>query len=127
MPETFNLIDEPWIEVVDHDGKEYMISILDLLNRAENFRDFSHALGTVNFAILRVILAILYRSWDSKELRQLKYAIRHWQQKWNQNTLLDNEVQKYLKKWHHRFDLRDKNAPFFQVPDLQSISGEWKN
>ena len=126
MPETFNLIDEPWIEVVDHDGKEYMISILDLLNRAENFRDFSHALGTVNFAILRVILAILYRSWDSKELRQLKYAIRHWQQKWNQNTLLDNEVQKYLKKMASSFRSPGQKCAVFQVPDLQSISGEWK-
>ena len=31
MSETFNLIDEPWIEVVDHDGKESIISIRDLL------------------------------------------------------------------------------------------------
>ena len=92
MTETFNLIDEPWIEVVDHDGKESIISIRDLLDKAEKYRDLSHALGTVNFATLRVILAILYRSWDSKKLRELDNALDHWEQKWLQESLLDTEV-----------------------------------
>ena len=126
MTETFNLIDEPWIEVVDHDGKESIISIRDLLDKAESYRDFSHALGTVNFATLRVILAILYRSWDSKKLRELDNALDHWVQKWQQESLLDTEVQKYLDTWHHRFDLRDEKMPFFQVPDLHTAKNEWK-
>ena len=126
MSETFNLIDEPWIEVVDHDGKESIISIRDLLDKAENYRDLSHALGTVNFATLRVILAILYRSWDSKNLRKLDNALDHWEQKWQQESLLDTEVQKYLDTWHHRFDLRDEKMPFFQVPDLHTAKNEWK-
>ena len=126
MTETFNLIDEPWIEVVDHDGKESIISIRDLLDKAERYRDLSHALGTVNFATLRVILAILYRSWDSKKLRKLDNALDHWEQKWQQESLLDTEVQKYLDTWHHRFDLRDEKMPFFQVADLHTEKNRWR-
>ena len=45
MTETFNLIDEPWIEVVDHDGKESIISIRDLLDKLKNTGIFPMHLG----------------------------------------------------------------------------------
>lgn len=127
MEEHWNLLDEAWIDVVDHQGVESRVSIRTLLRDASNYRVLAAPLGTVNFAVLRVLLAILYRSWDSRKWRNLDSALDHWQEKWDQETLLDDDVSDYLATWQDRFNLRDAEHPFLQVAGLHTAKNEWKS
>lgn len=127
QPSTFNLLDEPWIEVLHTDGTPAIVSIQELLKNAEQYQRLAASLETVNFAILRVLLAILYRSWDNPTLRNQMRALRHWQHKWNEPTVFDDDVQDYLNEMHERFDLRHPERPFLQVADLHTSKNEWKS
>ncbi|WP_080792349.1 type I-E CRISPR-associated protein Cse1/CasA [Corynebacterium pacaense] len=125
--QSFNLLDEPWIEVLSVDSTPSTVSIRQLLENADRYQRLAASLETVNFAILRVLLAILYRSWDSPVLRNKMRALRHWQQKWDEETVFDDDVQEYLTEVHDRFDLRHPERPFLQVADLHTSKNEWKS
>lgn len=126
-PQPFNLLEEPWIDVLQSDGTPTMVSIQELLSNAKQYQRLSSSLETINFAVFRVLLAILYRSWDSPTFRNQMRASRHWQQKWEKETVYDEEIQEYLTEFHDRFDLRHPERPFFQVPDLHTSKNEWKS
>lgn len=125
--QPFNLLDEPWINVLDLEGVPTSVSITELLGNAEKYQRLAAPLETVNFAVLRVLLAVLYRSWDSPALRNEMRAARHWQQKWDAGSVFDDEVRDYLSDLHERFDLRHPDRPFLQVADLHTSKNEWKS
>lgn len=127
MAEHYNLLDEAWIDVVDHRGIESRVGVRTLLQDASDYRALAAPLSTVSFAVLRMVEAILYRAWDSRKWRNVDNAIEHWQEKWDQETLLDDAVAGYLDQWQDRFDIRDADRPFFQVPGLHTSKREWKS
>lgn len=56
----FNLIDEPWIAVtVDGRGSSRLVSLNDLFSHAEEYVDLAGDSRPQDFAILRMLLAIL--------------------------------------------------------------------
>ena len=60
MTETaFNLVDEPWIRVLQPDGAAAEVSLRDVLLRAHTFADLGGELPTQNIAVLRLLLAVL--------------------------------------------------------------------
>ena len=74
----YNLLDEPWIEVVSKiRGEQTEISLLELFHHAEQYICLAGEMETQNFAMLRFLLAILqtvfsrYDS-DGKPIRSLK-------------------------------------------------------
>jgi len=127
MENHCNLLDRAWIDVIDHQGIESRVGVRALLRDASDYRALAAPLGTVNFAVLRMVEAILYRAWDSRKWRNLDNAIEHWQEKWDQETLFDDAVVGYLEQWQDRFDIRDAEHPFFQVAGLHTTRGEWKS
>ena len=61
MTETaFNLVDEPWIRVLQPDGTAAEVSLRDVLLRAHTFADLGGELPTQNIAVLRLLLAVLH-------------------------------------------------------------------
>ncbi|MGO1543349.1 MAG: type I-E CRISPR-associated protein Cse1/CasA [Gulosibacter sp.] len=122
-PLTFNLLDEPWVPVVDKDGFELEVSIRDAILKAQHFRDLGGELPTVRFSVLRILLAIVYRALDQKPTR---YAAESWGELWNQPTLPVEPFEQYFSEWHHRFDLLDAADPFMQTPTLRTAKDEWK-
>lgn len=119
---TFNLIDEPWIPVIDLDGAEVLVSIKEALRDSHRFRDITGELPTVRFSILRILLPIIYRALDEEADDPLLF----WSELWNQDTLPSELMDPYLDRWHHRFDLLSPTEPFMQVPDLRTPKDEWK-
>ena len=111
--QEFNLIDEDWIPVIDMKGIEREVSIREALLHAEDLRDITGELPTVRFAILRVLLAIIYRAFDEEiEGEPLQY----WGELWREGPLPAELIEPYLDDWHHRFDLLSPTEPFMQVP-----------
>lgn len=123
---SFNLVDEPWILARGDDGVVKELSILDLFRQAPKLRCLANDLPTQDFAILRVLLAILQRAISPMvdELDEDVEPSELWGQLWNAPELPMESIEAYLTKWHDRFDLFDQERPFMQVPDLRTPKGE---
>ncbi|WP_278591427.1 type I-E CRISPR-associated protein Cse1/CasA [Olsenella uli] len=123
---SFNLIDEPWIRVRDDAGAVREVSLLELFSQAPRFRCLANDLPTQDFAILRVLLAILQRA-ISPMLDDLDEDVEPaevWGRLWESPELPMKDIEAYLAKWHDRFDLFDPERPFMQVPDLRTSKDE---
>jgi CRISPR system Cascade subunit CasA len=119
MPETpfFNLVDEPWLQVLDQGGRRTEVSLVDAFARADELGELVGEVPTQAFANLRLLLAIAYRALDGPQ------DPGHWAEiaaTWNQTVAL---VADYLDDVHERFWLVHPSEPFFQVADLHTAKG----
>lgn len=138
----FNLVDENWILVIDNDENTKEISLKELFSNAENYKDLAGEMKTQDFAVLRIILAILqtvfsrfdangspyeyleldekYRQLediDEDDIKDYKKDLKKtWKTLWQAGHFPDI-VNAYLEKWHDRFFLFDDKYPFMQVTE----------
>lgn len=121
MTPTFNLLDEPWIMVLDTDGTNRPVSLLELLREAGTVRRLAGELPTQDAAILRLVLAILYRALPVQGDEEDCAAV--WKTWWDDGLPLP-AIEAYLAQFRDRFDLLHPDTPFFQVADLHTASGK---
>lgn len=123
---SFNLIDEPWIRVLDDAGTAKEVSLFELFRQAPKLKCLANDLPTQDFAILRVVLAILQRSISPMldDLDEDMEPAEVWGQLWEASELPIDVIEVYLAKWHDRFDLFDRDFPFMQVSGLERANGE---
>lgn len=125
MDETvsFNLIDEPWICVRDDTGTVREVSLLELFSQAPRLRCLANDLPTLDFAIRRLLLAILQRAISPiiDDLDEDVGPAEFWGRLWEASELPMDAIEAYLIKWHDRFDLFDQEHPFMQIPDLKKV------
>ena len=139
MP-RYNLLDEKWIQVVSKDTVE-KVSIKELFAGAAKYKELAGDMKTQDFAVMRVMLAILhtvFSRFDSKgdpyeffevdeksflqigeleenDLEDYEDALyQTWIDIWNAKEF-PKVVYEYLEKWRERFFLYDDKYPFFQV------------
>lgn len=139
----YNLLDEKWITVLRKDsGETENVSLLNLFENAGEYRALAGEMEVQNFAILRVLLAILTTvftrvdatgeayEWielDDSEKLIVEEAVDEddeedftealedtWKDIW-EGHCFPSVVCQYLKAWHDRFYLLDDKYPFFQV------------
>jgi CRISPR system Cascade subunit CasA len=138
----FNLLDEPWISVVvDKKGNTENVSLIQVFTNAHRYSGLAGDTKTQDFAVLRVLLAVLHtvfsrfdeegevyevldldEKWipreemvdedDAKAYREAMYET--WVNLWKKG-LFPTVVEEYLEKWRDRFFLLDEEYPFFQV------------
>ena len=121
----YNLLDEPWIRVLD---KEYCIqevSLRELLLSAHTFRAFAGELPTQDAAILRVALAVLHAVFSRTDEtgngdppEDEADAMQLWKRIWDSGKLPEQPLNDYFAKWHERFWLFHPERPFYQVAGL---------
>ena len=113
----FFLTDEQWIFAVSaENGLAQEYSIRHLLERAHLLKELSANSPLMLAAILRLLLAVLYRA-TVPEGQKLDKS--RWKEIWMQQQLPMDTVNAYLDKWKPRFDLFDKEYPFFQVGGMK--------
>lgn len=137
----FNLIDSPWISAIySKNGDNRLISLRTLFQDAKLIESLAGDTKTQDFAVLRILLAILttvYSRFDAEgnsyEYIDLDESYRQisnvdeddinsyldsldetWEVLWNQ-CKFSSIVEEYLDKWYERFYLFDDKYPFFQV------------
>jgi len=115
----FNLISEPWIEVLTLDGTSDLVSLGTLFARAHELREITGDLPTQSFAILRICLAIVYRAVKGPE------TVDDWHELASSTTAPVDRIRAYLDRHCERFELFHERAPFFQVADLHTAKGEF--
>lgn len=94
MKETeFNLLDEPWIRVLDMQNSIQEVSLKELL-RAHTFRAFAGELSTQDAAVMRVALALLHAVFSRTDETGIgdppedeDEAIQLWQRIWDAGKL----------------------------------------
>jgi CRISPR system Cascade subunit CasA len=116
---TFNLCDFPWIQVRDQEGRLSEKSLRGAFHDAGSTAAIAGEMATQSVAILRLMEAILLRA--TRELVGTD-GVRGWKTWWR-NGLPLAEIDAYLDRWQHRFDLRDAESPFMQVAGLTTASG----
>ena len=145
----FNLLDEPWISVVyDEKGSTKDVSLQDLFTNAHQYKELAGDTKTQDFAVLRVLLAVLHTVFSRFDVDGNVYEYLTIDERWNQlepvdemdienyvealyetweklwaNKIFPNIVNQYLEKWRDRFYLFDEKYPFFQVTK-EEIAGD---
>lgn len=114
MEVSYNLIDQPFLPLVDLQGKPCLVGIRQTLLEAQHFNRISASFPQTNAAIYRVLLAILHRVFGPKDVDE-------WQMLWQHKHFDPQPVEQYLSQWHERFDLFAPDHPFFQNrhPDVE--------
>lgn len=114
----FNLIDEPWIIVLDSNSRAQEVSILDLFERAPQFAAIGGEVPTQTFAITRLLLAFLHRALEGPADQD------DWLELWTADDLPMDRIRAYADKVRNRFDLFDPKVPFYQVAGLHTAKND---
>src|SRR5680860_1077037 len=115
---AFNLLDDPWIDVLENDLTRSTVSVLELFRRAHEITTISTELTTQRFALTRVLLAFLHRGYGGPA------TLDRWQELWGAPSLPMAALESYSAQVRDRFNLFDPAQPFFQVADLRTASDE---
>ena len=140
MMQRYNLLDEKWIQIASKDTVE-KVSIKELFAGAAKYKELAGDMKTQDFAVMRVMLAILHTVFsrfdsngesyeffevdeesflqtgelEENDLEDYEDALyQTWIDIWNAKEF-PKVVYEYLEKWRERFFLYDDKYPFFQV------------
>lgn len=121
---SFNLIDAPWIRVRTLGGAVEEWSIRGVLANAQQLRTLAGELPSQDAAILRLLIALVLGSTRPTGMRSDNESLDLWEDWWSQDSLPMGIIDPYLEVVRPRFDLLDPEAPFFQVADLTTATGQ---
>ncbi|MFC7326645.1 type I-E CRISPR-associated protein Cse1/CasA [Marinactinospora rubrisoli] len=120
---TFDLTERPWIPVRRRDGSEAELSLREVFEQAhdgpDGVRRIVGDLPTQEFALVRLLLAVLHDALDGPE------DVEQWKELWDGKRLPAELVRDYLRLHQDRFDLLHGTAPFLQVADLRTAKSEY--
>lgn len=118
---VFNLIDEPWIRVIDDACRVDEVSLAELFKNAHQYKDLCGEIPTQDFALLRFLLAILHTvvsrfDMDGKmsPIEDDETALDRWKEIWNAGKFPDKVISDYLESQHESFYLFHPERPFYQ-------------
>ncbi|ACU72797.1 CRISPR-associated protein, Cse1 family [Catenulispora acidiphila DSM 44928] len=114
---SFDLTSAPWLPVLYADGMQGVLSLRDVFAQSNLIRRLVGDLPTQDFALLRLLLAVLYDAVDGPRDGQ------DWEDLWTSDDPFA-AVPAYLDSHRERFDLLHPATPFYQVPGLQTAKGE---
>lgn len=150
----YNLLDEKWISVVVNEkGNSEKVSLKDVFENAHKYADLAGDTETQDFAVLRVLLAVVQTVFsrldaegnpydfielderykpinemdlEDEELDEYKENLMQtWLDIWKQGKY-SSVIGDYLEKWRDRFYLFDDKFPFFQVTKDDFITNKVK-
>lgn len=119
-PASFDLTSCPWIPVQRLDGGEVELSLAEVFEQAQDLRRLIGDVPTQDFALLRLLLAVLHDAVDGPS------DLDEWERLW-EDGIPAERVRAYLSEHRERFDLLHPEMPFFQVADLHTGKGEYSS
>ncbi|MGQ5708747.1 type I-E CRISPR-associated protein Cse1/CasA [Lactobacillus sp. PSON] len=113
MNTSFNLVEKPWIKVIDFADQEQLVSLSEVFQNASQYRQLAGDTKSQDLAILRFLLAILTRVYfDSNNKNVL---LKKWNKLYQSNEFTP-DVFDYLNSYKDSFDLFGEK-PFYQVTE----------
>lgn len=130
MEKEFNLIDEPWICVRTYDNKIKEVNLKDVIINSHEYIELAGETKTQDFAIFRLILAIIYTAFsrydengNETDINEFDDSMDIWKNIWDSKQIPSKPIEKYLSKHHERFWLFNDDCPFYQST---SVKGKGK-
>lgn len=117
LPPSFDLTTRPWLPVQRLDGSTDELSLRDLFVQARDLRRLVGDLPTQDFALLRLLLAILHDALDGPA------ELEEWEELWQAEEPFAAAID-YLDQQRDHFDILHPEQPFFQVSTLRTAKGE---
>lgn len=114
----YDLRSEPWIPVERLDGSADVVSIREALMGAHKIRRLSGEIPGERFALLRLLLALIYCVYDVPENMGESERQELWKEVRSMGAFEAGRIENYLDGFPQEFDLFDDEHPFFQVPGL---------
>lgn len=121
----FNLLEEPWVCVMQENGEVKELSLIDALIHAHQYRRLSGELPTQDVAVLRLLLAVLqtvvYRydaDGNEDELVETEDAYERWEEIWNEGKLPEKPIREYLASGRNAFIYTIVTDPFIRYRRL---------
>lgn len=133
---SYNLVTEPWIQVLDQAGDLKEVSLLDVFQNASNYQRLAGDMASQDLVILRLLIAILTsvysrvdvdnEAYDWVDLDEKMHIIEADEDDYDQADLMNtwrtlykkkvfsDSVSQYLKKNIDKFDFFG-DEPFYQV------------
>ena len=126
----FNLIDEPWIRVIDYNCRITEVSLAEVIVNAHKYKALRGELPTQDIAVMRLILAVLQtvisRYDETGEKNVLEddedEALERWKAWWDNGRFTEKAILDYLDRWHERFWLFHPERPFYQIDQQNMMS-----
>jgi CRISPR system Cascade subunit CasA len=129
---TFNLLREPWIMVLNLEGKTEEVSLLKVLERAHEIRCLAGEMPTQDVAVFRLILATLYATFvradvqgNQKPIKNAEEALSRWKSLWEFKHFPIEPIKTHLCHYEDRFYLFHPERPFYQVAGLHEAKGKY--
>lgn len=124
----FNLLNEPWIYLMDKNGIRKEVSIKEALFSAHEYSAIQGELPTQDVAVLRLLLAILYSVFLRYDINGEENPITgdyvdnedimiRWKEIWDNGSIPEKPLQNYMNTWNDRFWLFHPQYPFYQIPE----------
>ncbi len=110
----FNLWDETWIKVKSGGGEVHDVSLEEVLVHAERYTDIAGELPTQDFAIMRLLLAVLHTALFRDPPEEPQEA---WEELWEEGRFPAERIREYKAQWYDRFYLFHPEHPFYQIAD----------
>jgi CRISPR system Cascade subunit CasA len=111
MTFSFNLLDEKWIPCRMSGGRTRELNLVDTLCQSHRVHAILHSSPLVTVALHRLLLAILHRVFGPSDWHA-------WQGIWSEGQFDETHIRQYLEQWRDRFDLFNKDYPFYQTEDV---------
>ncbi len=109
MP-TFDLLREPWIEVLEVDGSVRSVGIIEALMDAHKLTALQDPAPTIQFGLYRMLVAFVVDAFDLREFSDLARVLERGQ-------FNGQDLERYADAvGRNRFDLFDGAHPFLQTP-----------
>ena len=109
MENSYNLLKEPWIPVLDGSGNIIEMGIINLLKKAHEYIAISDSSPLMQYGIYRLLIAIVSDMFDIIDITTIDELL--------EIEGFDNDViDSYAEKWHDRFYLFHNERPFYQAP-----------
>ncbi len=122
MP-AYNLIDQPWMSLLDEEGALHEIGLQDALVKAHEWRELYTDSPMQTAALYRLLLALrlaIFPETLSKNSNEDWFAL------WDQGTFPEEKIRQYFQEHRRRFDLFDEEYPFYQDASLKTASKDTK-
>lgn len=103
---SYNLFIEPWVEVVNADGREERLGLMELFAGAGELRRLNFSRPGYDLAVLRLLAGLVY-------LVGLPGGLREWKSLYEAGAFSEEFLGR-LASLQGRFDLFDERAPFMQ-------------
>lgn len=106
---SYNVLDEPWMPVIDLEGRDKELGVKDLVIHAHDIKCISDPMPLFEFGMYRFLQAFVMDAFAIHDQDDVERLLDH-------GSFDKDVISKYADRWHDRFDLFDAKHPFYQVP-----------